>query len=117
MALPLALSECWWIRFRDVEPIRGALLKAHGPYFDKVVRDALENNKVHDRKPTGVTGLANALGRDPSSIHRALNGKTELTREDICAFASALGLKPGDLFLREEEKIARATSCLCNLHK
>ena len=110
----LALNESWWVQWRDVDPVRYALLSAHALHFERILRQKLRQNKNKKRSPQSFANLAYLLGRDPASLFRWKVGETEMNRLDIDAVADALGLPAGNLFPPRETKIALAASVLCH---
>jgi hypothetical protein len=110
----LALNGRWWVQWRDVDPVRSALLAAHALHFDRVLQKELRQNKSKKRSPASYHDLAKLLGRDVASLFRWREGETELGRLDIDAVADSLGLPAGRLFPLQETKIGAAASILCD---
>jgi hypothetical protein len=110
----LALNELWWVQWRDVDPVREALLAAHALHFERILQHELRKNKKKKRSPQSFHDLANLLGRDVASLFRWREGETEMSRMDVDAVADSLGLPAGSLFPQREAKIAVAASILCD---
>jgi hypothetical protein len=110
----LALNDRWWVQWRDIDPVRSALLGAHAFHFDRVLQQRLQQNKCKKESPESYHDLANLLGRDVATLFRWREGETEMGRMDIDAVADSLGLPAGDLFPPRETKIAVAVSILCD---
>jgi hypothetical protein len=108
----LALQELWWVQWRDVEPVRSALLAAHALHFDQVLTRQLRKNQKRKRLPDSYIGLAHLLGRDVASLFRWREGQSEMTRMDVDAVADSLDIRAGILFPSPITKIALAASYL-----
>jgi hypothetical protein len=110
----LAFAEDWWIKYRDVDPVRRALRLTDVQHWHPLIEKALERNKELHRSPNTWAALADRLGRNASNIYRTFtSGESEPSNDDLRSLASILGLPMTAFWMSDRDRIAKAARILC----
>jgi hypothetical protein len=108
-----AFTKLWWIDCRDVDPVRGALLRSNADLWYSLVKKALVENRRNERHPCNWAELAVCLGRNPTGVWRLLKGKINGTLDDLRSLASILQIPLKKFFLGERIRLTLATDFIC----
>ena len=108
----------WWVRWRDREPVRHALVAAHREHWVPAVEAALRRNADSGRSPMTFTQVSQLLGIGVVNFFRWRAGKTarespSLTGHDFQTLAEILDIPTAGLFPQPCDQLTRAVMRLC----
>ncbi len=109
----LALTTRWWVRWRDYDPVRSALVTARAVYLDKVIQDSIAKNRKDKRSPRSLAELSEMLDRDITNVFRWRRGLSEPTITDMSSLAELLNVPIAVLFPQKLEFLTNTVNILC----
>jgi hypothetical protein len=109
----LALTETWWVTWRDLEPVQSALVQANAAHCDAVLHQVLAENKRAGRTPATYRELADMLHRHSRNFGRWRTGRSKPSLLDMQSVAFLLRKEVTEILPDDRQRIAGATVILC----
>jgi transcriptional regulator with XRE-family HTH domain len=100
------------VLWRDLEPVRSALVQARALHLDTAINGALERNRAGGREPSSFTELADLLHRDKINLWRWRKGHNEPNVSDVLSLAQILGVPLGELYPPTLDSLPRVVRLL-----
>ena len=111
------LPSNWWIVWRDVEPVRSALIEVQTKFWVDAVQESLIQNASDSSDsgwPSTWREVAKRICRNVGNLKRWKTGQqTRYAPMDFLALAGSAGLNARDLLPDNITWVARATAMLC----
>lgn len=108
-----ALTHCWWVLWRDLDPVRAALVQARGEHLAAVIDRALKRNRAGGVEPSTFAELAARLHRDKINLWRWRKGHNEPNVSDVLSLAQILDVSLDELYPPALDSLPRVVRILC----
>lgn len=104
----------WWIRWRDHDPVRTALVQSHCEFWVGIVDELLIRNEEQQQFPGDWQELAKAVLRNRKNLERWRGGKQfRYPPHDFLAMAGVLRIESSELIPNNLHWVAASARLMC----